>query len=115
MADTDLTRLRELAADDASIVSVLAGMFAEQAPALSTEIQNTITAGDATEIKKAAHTFKGVLLNLGFNDCGALCKKIEDAALADDMAEVIRLNRQLDENLVKIYPALEKYVAELSK
>ena len=85
---SEFERLNQLGAEDPSLKDTLINMFLEQSPDLMANIESTAGSEEAIDTKNAAHTFKGVCLNLGFETAGNICKQIEDAALSNDFEQV---------------------------
>lgn len=102
----EFARLNQLGAEDPTLKEMLINMFLEQAPELMANIKTQANNQQPVDTKNAAHTFKGVCFNLGFEPAGMLCKDIEEAALAEDFAQVASLHATLESNLADLYAKL---------
>lgn len=112
MSHESLQRLEELASADPALVGTLIDMFFEQAPSLAADIQSQVDANDADACCKAAHTLKGVCLNMGFNDMAELCKGMESKAKNGDLDTVRTLLKDYALALQAFVPVLKDYKAK---
>jgi histidine phosphotransfer protein HptB len=84
----------------------LVELFVESGLADYQRLQAAITANDADQIARSAHTIKGAAGNLGLMDVHEVAKKVEAAATdgrSDDLAQAMQsLGSQFD--------AIEKFV-----
>ena len=74
------TKLKEICAHDESFFKTLTSMFEEQSPDLIKSVETACESESIEKIIEAAHTFKGVAINLGFEELAETCLKIEDRA-----------------------------------
>ncbi len=104
-------RLDELAAEDPEIVPTLVNIFTSQAPGLLEEIKKGLQQKSPIATKEAAHTLKGVSLNLGFEDLSALCQEMEKEALAENFARITDLLGQTRTRYAALEQELAAYLA----
>ena len=109
----DLSRLQDLAADDASLVTLLLEMFSDQSVEFVEELKAALSARNPQDSKTIAHTFKGVCLNLGLDDIAKLCKEIEDTALSQNFDTAQTTFANLQEEVEQTLPLLEDFKASL--
>ena len=105
--ENEFERLNQLGAEDPTLKENLINMFLEQTPELMSNIASHANAQEPVETKNAAHTFKGVCFNLGFDASGQLSKKIEEAALAQDFEQVNLLYAELTNALEELKSKLK--------
>ena len=58
----------------------LVGLFVEVSRADLARLESSLHAGDAEQVREAAHSIKGAALNLGLNDISEIAKGIEERA-----------------------------------
>jgi len=97
-----LMRLQEIGREDKDTMLLLIDLFLQQTPALLQNILDTTKKEEPLETKNAAHTLKGVCMNLGFDDMVALCISIEQQALASEFATVNSTMQQLEDSFQQI-------------
>lgn len=88
--------LKEIGRDDSSTMNTLIGLYKEQAPEMIATIKLNASEKEPVDLKDAAHTFKGVCMNLGLTPLGNICQDIETAALQEDYLRVNALCTQLE-------------------
>lgn len=102
-------RLQEIGETNSDLLQKLKAMFLEQAPDHLAHIENCISHNFDEETKRAAHTFKGVCLNLGADDMAETCKQIEDAGENGNFDQAQNLLEQLKTQ----YAEAEKFLETL--
>lgn len=88
--------LKAIGRDDSSTMNTLIGLYKEQAPEMIATIKLSASEKEPSNLKDAAHTFKGVCVNLGLTPLGNICQDIETAALQEDYLRVNALCTQLE-------------------
>src|SRR6478672_3946669 len=89
--------LRELQMDDEpDILGELIDLFAADSPGLISTMHTAIAAGDASTLRRAAHTLKGSSANLGATALSAICKTLEDLAKAESLSGADDLVTQIE-------------------
>jgi HPt (histidine-containing phosphotransfer) domain-containing protein len=95
-----LTRLLEGVGGDAEFVTDLIAQFAADAPALVAAARAGLEAGDAEEVRRAAHTLKSNAATFGADSLSERSRQVEEAArrgaLEDAPAGVEAMARELD-------------------
>lgn len=81
--DTQLAFLHTLYTEDANLVASLIEQFQTQSPTFMAELERCVAHKNFTALHTAAHTFKGMCLNLGFLTLGNLLKELELCAQAE--------------------------------
>ncbi|MFC4973110.1 PAS-domain containing protein [Halomonas beimenensis] len=82
-------------------------MFLEEAPRLMTEIDAALAAGEARDLRRAAHTLKGSARVVGGLAAGEAAQHLEALAKAGDLARAGEARDTLAERLDELTPALE--------
>lgn len=109
---TDITFLHTIAEDDQDLALALSTMFIEQNQDFITKIKNAISQKDDDLGKSIAHTFKGVCLNLGFEQTGALCKSLETDFETQDYTNAAQHCATLRTKCADLVQQLEQFIAE---
>jgi CheY-like chemotaxis protein len=86
----DAARLRAFRDEDPDFAGPLIETFAESTPPLLAELRAAVSAGDATAIKRSAHTIKGSCGNVGATAMADVSAAIETGA-SQDVDELDRL------------------------
>jgi CheY-like chemotaxis protein len=76
---------------------------ASQLSGLRTELEH----GDATAVRRRAHTIKGAAANVSANDLRAAALEAEQGAMAGDLDKVVELVPRLEEQLARLKAALD--------
>ncbi len=87
-----LDSLLELTGGDTAFMAELIDTFLEEAPALVSEMQRAVAAGDALTLRRASHTLKSNCRTFGALHLGDLCQQIEELAVSarvDDAAPLV--------------------------
>lgn len=103
--------LEQIGAEDHDMMLCLIDIFNTQSPELLDNINQMREKKDPRETRNAAHTLKGVCLNLGFSPISTLCEEIEDAAGTRDFERINTLFQELCETHQSVTAKLK----ELSK
>ena len=82
-----LDEFREYDDDQGSLVNEMIALFLRDGAPRVTEICRALEEADADALAKTAHALKGGASNLGATRVAALCKAIEDAARANELAK----------------------------
>jgi len=73
---------------DEDLLVDLIGFFLEDSPRLMDELQAAAKNNNANEVKMAAHSLKGLIAGCGGVRAAEAAKRVEHAALANDLAHV---------------------------
>jgi HPt (histidine-containing phosphotransfer) domain-containing protein len=110
-----LARLAEGVGGDAAFVSELIEGFTEDAPALVAAARDALGRGEATEVRRAAHTLKSNAATFGAHSLSDRSRELEEAAkrdeLADGAAKVDAMARELEMVLVALPRAWQEISA----
>jgi signal transduction histidine kinase/DNA-binding response OmpR family regulator len=110
-----LARLADGVGGDAAFVSELILQFKTDAPALLASARAASTAGDATELRRAAHTLKSNAATFGAGPLAERSRALEEAAKEGDVSACIPLvdavARELDGALAALPRAWEEMTA----
>lgn len=87
----DRSVLRQLEEDlgSASALREVIGTFLETAPRLLVALRDAAAAGDASGVRRAAHTIKASSLMLGARDLAARCEDLERRGRAGDVSDAM--------------------------
>lgn len=101
---TTLNELKEIMADD---FSELITIFISDSQIQLDDLTTAITASNAQDIRRIAHTLKGSSANLGIEHLSAMCKELEHNAAqsklndADDLLKLITNEYNDVKNMLK--------------
>ena len=87
---------------DFANLSMLIDSFLEDAPQLMAELQHALDAGDAAEVRRVAHGLKSNGTDFGAAAFAGLCRDLETAGKAANMAEAAILLPQVQEAYAKV-------------
>ncbi|MBY0404272.1 MAG: Hpt domain-containing protein [Cyanobacteria bacterium] len=77
MIEINFTELKERMLDDEEILKEVLAVFCEEAPGLYTELAQSVEASDYHQLSHAAHSLKGVCLNLSADSTQKLAYQLE--------------------------------------
>ena len=79
-----LDELLETVGGDESFLAELLTSYLSDSPPLLEEMERSAAAGDATSLRRAAHTMKSTSASLGAMRLSGICRDIEAAAIAGE-------------------------------
>ena len=80
----DLPSLRARVEDDLDLLQEMVGLFLSTAPSLMEEIEMAVVHQDGQAVVRAAHTLKGVLLNMCATTCADAAHELEKIGIQGD-------------------------------
>jgi HPt (histidine-containing phosphotransfer) domain-containing protein len=86
-----LAELREMVGGDPEFLAELIDTFLDDGRKLVADMQTTAAAGDAPELRRAAHTLKSNCRTFGASALADLCQEIEEQAAAGSLSGVAPL------------------------
>jgi HPt (histidine-containing phosphotransfer) domain-containing protein len=101
-----LDRLAESMGGDDAFVAELIDQFVTESPALVAAARKGLEAGDADEVRRAAHTLKSNAATFGANELADRSSRLEAAAKAGDLEDGAARVEALDEELGRVHAAL---------
>jgi GAF domain-containing protein/CheY-like chemotaxis protein/HPt (histidine-containing phosphotransfer) domain-containing protein len=101
-----LARLAESMGGDDAFVAELIDQFVTDSPALVAAASKGLEAGDADEVRRAAHTLKSNAATFGANELADRSSRLEAAAKAGDLEEGLARLEAIDEELGRVHAAL---------
>ncbi|MFW8634935.1 response regulator [Cribrihabitans pelagius] len=99
---------------DEALLREMAALFLTQAPGLADAIETARTAGDAAELRRAAHTLKGSAKVVSASAVAALAEQLEALGQQARLAAAPPLQQQLERELQRCTRALEDKLAAAS-
>jgi CheY-like chemotaxis protein len=100
-----LQSLREVGGDD--FVAEVIDTFLADVPTLLTTLRHALEAGDAAEVRRAAHTLKSNGATLGATDFAQVCRVLEQQAKDGRLEEAPVLLARIEEEQGSLERALE--------
>lgn len=97
LPDNILNTIVSLGRNDDAALNTLIGLYKGHAPNMIAHIKLSASEKEPTQLKDAAHKFKGVCMNLGFTPLGDICADIETAGIQKNYTRVNALCTQLEE------------------
>jgi HPt (histidine-containing phosphotransfer) domain-containing protein len=101
-----LENLIALSQNDNATLNTFVNLYRNQAPAMIANIKLNASEKESIELKKAAHKFKGVCINLGFTPLNDICTDIETAGLQKNYVRVNALCTRLEELHTRLIPRM---------
>jgi signal transduction histidine kinase/DNA-binding response OmpR family regulator len=101
-----LDRLAESMGGDDAFVNELIEQFVTDSPALVAAARRGLEAGDADEVRRAAHTLKSNAATFGANELADRSSRLEAAAKADGLDDGLAQIEAIDEELGRVHAAL---------
>ncbi len=83
-----LADLLETVGGDREFLAELIETYLGDSPGLFGELRAGLAEGDAAAVRRAAHTLKSTSATFGATRLAGICRDIEAAAAADDLAEL---------------------------
>jgi HPt (histidine-containing phosphotransfer) domain-containing protein len=105
-APFDEAALRERVEGDDELLTEIVELFLEDSPRLLEEVRAAVAAGDAAELKRAAHTLKGAASNFGAAAVVAVCLELEAMSRSGDLAAAAPAGDRLTAALRELDAAL---------
>jgi len=105
-----LDGLRELGGDE--FVGELAATFLADAPSLLAALRSSLEAGDAVELKRAAHTLKSNGQTFGAVSFSELCRELEQRAKSGELEGAEELADRIDDEYAALAAALAPLLPE---
>jgi HPt (histidine-containing phosphotransfer) domain-containing protein len=103
-----LTRLSESMGGDDAFVAELIEQFVTDSPALVAAARKGIEAGDADEVRRAAHTLKSNAATFGANELSDRSSRLEAAAKAGTLDDASEQIDAIAEELDRVHAALRE-------
>jgi CheY-like chemotaxis protein/HPt (histidine-containing phosphotransfer) domain-containing protein len=101
-----LDRLAESMGGDDAFVTELIEQFVTDSPALVAAARRGLEAGDADEVRRAAHTLKSNAATFGANELADRSSRLEAAAKAGGLDDGLAQIEAIDEELGRVHAAL---------
>jgi GAF domain-containing protein/DNA-binding response OmpR family regulator len=106
-----LDRLAESMGGDDAFVTELIEQFVTDSPALVAAAWRGLEAGDADEVRRAAHTLKSNAATFGANELADRSSRLEAAAKAGGLDDGLAQIKAIDEELGRVHAALGASIA----
>ena len=101
-----LARLAESMGGDDAFVAELIEQFVTDSPALVTAARHGVEAGDADEVRRAAHTLKSNAATFGANELADRSSRLEAAARAGTLDDGLARIEAIADELERVHAAL---------
>jgi GAF domain-containing protein/DNA-binding response OmpR family regulator len=101
-----LARLAESMGGDDAFVAELIDQFVTDSPALVTAARHGVEAGDADEVRRAAHTLKSNAATFGANELADRSSRLEAAAKTGTLDDGLALTEAIADELERVHAAL---------
>ena len=97
--------------NDEAFARKMIGTFLQDLPDQIEQLQAHVAAGGLASAGPQAHKLKGAAGNMGAEALAALMSDLEKACLAGDPAAITRLMAAVDQQVLRLKPALEQELA----
>jgi len=101
-----LARLAESMGGDETFVAELIEQFVIDSPALVKAARHGLEAGDADEVRRAAHTLKSNAATFGANELADRCRRLEADARSGTLDDGLARIDAIDDELARVHAAL---------
>jgi CheY-like chemotaxis protein/HPt (histidine-containing phosphotransfer) domain-containing protein len=91
---------------DRGLLEEIVEVFREECPRLVAQARRAIAAGDAAELRLAAHTLKGALVNFAATDAVEAARRLEMIGKQGELAAASQAFEELERQLERLQPAL---------
>ena len=98
--------------DDEQLFEEVIGFFLEDSVKELDTIEAGMATGDWTEVRRAAHSLKGLAANFSAERATAAARELEEAALAGDADRAAALLPPLQSNIERLCAAIDGIMAE---
>ena len=109
--DAVLQRLAESMGGDDAFVAELIDQFVTDSPALVAAARRGLEAGDADEVRRAAHTLKSNAATFGANELADRSSRLEAAAKGGSLDDGPAQLEAIDDELGRVHAALRASIA----
>jgi len=99
--------------EDPSIAKEIIALFLDQCDGMVRAIDVAVVGGDDVALTRAAHSFKGAVINFGSGALHKLAATLEDRARRKDLANVPALLTELKKSAESLKADLKKMLSEL--
>jgi two-component system, sensor histidine kinase and response regulator len=96
---------------DQKLLTTLVGFFFEDFPGLMDELRDSAARGDAPEVRRTAHSLKGLAANFGAAPAVAALQKVETASVGTVWEDKNRLLKEVEVTVARLAAALVDYHA----
>lgn len=107
----DVTGALKRLGDDVELLDQIINIFLEDAPGLIHSAREALARGNTMELRRAAHSLKGMMGTLGAQEGVAAALKLEHAATANDLDSAPALIHDCGERIATLTRILNSYVA----
>jgi HPt (histidine-containing phosphotransfer) domain-containing protein len=94
--------LHELVGEDPELFDELVATFLEDGPQRIAELRRAVDGGDSESAGRAAHTLKTNGATFGATELASLCRRLEAAARADELAAAAGLVDHVEQSWVLV-------------
>lgn len=98
--------------DNDEFLREIAGIFLEDTPLRLAELDQSLTAGDASKFVRAAHSIKGSSSNLGANGVRSVAEKLEHQSRTEGLGAVVPLIAELKSEFARAEAELKKLIGQ---
>jgi HPt (histidine-containing phosphotransfer) domain-containing protein len=106
-----LQRLAESMGGDDAFVAELVDQFVTDSPALVTAARRGLEAGDADEVRRAAHTLKSNAATFGANELADRSSRLEAAAKGGSLDDCPAQLEAIEDELRRVHAALRATIS----
>lgn len=98
--------LWERVGGDIELLGDLVEIFAEECPGMMARIEHAVVSGNAGELQKASHKFKGSVLQFSASDAASIANELEEMGRTDSMGNASHALERLKEQIAVLNGAL---------
>jgi HPt (histidine-containing phosphotransfer) domain-containing protein len=103
----------ELADGDDELITDLVAAFAADSGARRTLMRQSLAASQRDQLRTQAHGLKGGAGQVGLTELAGLCQRIEQGALSAPLPELSAWLAEMEAQLDRILPAMQRYLAPI--
>jgi HPt (histidine-containing phosphotransfer) domain-containing protein len=98
--------LWERVGGDIELLGDLVEIFAEECPGMMARIEQAVASGNAAELQKTSHKFKGSVLQFSASDAAAIAADLEEMGRTNSMGNASHAFARLKEQVISLNAAL---------
>jgi HPt (histidine-containing phosphotransfer) domain-containing protein len=95
--------------DDVELLDQIIQIFLEDAPGLVHSAREALARGDAAELRRSAHSLKGMMATLGAQTGVNAAYRLEQCAASNELTEASTLIHECGERVGELTRALQEY------
>jgi len=97
---------------EADVLSEILNLFLDEVPKKIHTLRAAVTAGDAVQVQRIAHSLKGSSGNIGARAMYDVCRQLDDRARSEEMSRLQLLADVLDREYAKVEAEIRRLLQD---